>query len=81
MPNFTPVKKYWLKCTLGGIEHEYNILAKDSDRALTFISRETDWDTVTLRKLSGVVAMAQYGARCINGETESEYLYYHARPV
>lgn len=77
-----PVKLYWLKCTLGDdIEHEYKVLAINSDWALTMISRETDWDTIALRKISDVVAMAQYGARDVSNETESEYLNRYAKPV
>lgn len=76
-----PVKKYWLKCTLGKIEYEYNVLAINSDWALSFISKETDWDSITVRKLSDVVALAEYGARCIDNETEIFYLHYHAKPI
>lgn len=77
----TPVKLYWLKCTLGDIQYEYKILAFNSDNALSMVSRETDWDTITLRKISEPVAMAQYTARNVTNETESEYLHYHAKPI
>lgn len=76
------VKKYWLKCTLGDKAYEYTVLAVDSDNALSMISRQTDWDSVTLRKLSDVIAWAQYSARDISNDPDLYFsLHYHAKPV
>lgn len=79
--NKNPVKKYWLKCTLGSIEYEYTVLAIDSDWALTMISKDTDWDSITLRKLTGIIAMADFGCRNISNESEEIFLNYHCIPV
>lgn len=82
----TPVKKYWLKYTYFNenkelMTCELDILASNHDNALSMLDRRLEIDTITLRCVSGVVAMAQYTARNVSNELPSFYLKYHARPV
>lgn len=77
-----PVSMYQLNlsCQSEKLELKIKVLAIDSDWAMTFVNRDVDWDVITIRKLSGKIALANYGARCIEGETEEFYLNYHACP-
>lgn len=76
-----PVKKYSVECTIDNLNYSYFVLAIDSNNALAMISNITDWDNITVQKLSGVVAMAKYCARNISNESEEFYLNYHCHPV
>lgn len=77
-----PVKEYWVTCELGENLYQFRVLATNSDNAYSIINRDTDWDFITVRKISDkVVGMAQFCARNVTNENPEVYLNYHCKPV
>lgn len=57
------------------------VLAFNEDWAHSVLSPDADYEEVTIKKMSGVVAMAEFGMRNVTGEEPVTYLNYHCRPV
>lgn len=83
-----PVKRFLVKCSKWNDEppfiqeYEYDVLATNSDNALSMISRQTDWDEIQVHRTSDVIGWAEYSARNISNDDNLYFsLHYHCKPV